>query len=134
MMLNSPIFSSERQPISRVLTISLIVGAIFATLLLEIKSQAAISGTTWIFAIISIALVATGWLVLDKDRSRTDTNGTNVAPNTALISRGMLIVVAGTLAAIASSYFNKLSTASSISFVITSFAIGFYDQYGRKTP
>ena len=133
MMLNSPIFSSERQPISRVLTLTLIIGAIIATFLLEIKSHAAISSTTWIFAVISIALVITGWLVLDKDRSRAESNGTNVGTNTALFSRGMLIIVAGAMVASTSSYFNRLGLASSISFMLTFFAIGFYDQYGRKS-
>jgi hypothetical protein len=143
-MLNSPIFSPERQPVSRVLTLALIIAAVLAAIALHLRSGVETGSTTWILAAISITLVTAGWFVLDIERKselkidtisdvQTDTQVNATGFHAIFFSKGMLLVFAGTITAFLSRYLNDFSAGSSIAIFTTFFAIGLYDQLGRKS-
>jgi hypothetical protein len=143
-MLNSRIFSSERQPVSRALILSLIIAAVLAAFALFLKSGKETESTTWILAVFSIILGVTGWMLLDKERKtgekgspdsdlQTTSQPASAGPRTSFLGKGMLLVITGTLIALFSSHLNNLSTGSPIAILATFFAIGLYDRLGRKS-
>jgi hypothetical protein len=143
-MLNSAFFDAGRPPLTKGITLALVITAIISTFVLHFRSGAGTDAVALSLAIVSISLVVYGWFVLDRERDsrpridsmsdiQSDSEANQTGAKAVYFSRGLLLVCAGTLIAIANTYINNLGTGSSIAVMSGFFAIILYDLGGRKS-
>ena len=113
MLLNSPLFSENRTPLSLNLLLGLIMMAVLSILIMHARSDAETSSITWVMAPLTMFLFIAGWYMLYKPTAaHIAETGSTSSETKPLSSGGILLAGGGLLIGLLTTFMNSFGSGS----------------------